>query len=259
MPGFGGSKPKAVPVAPPAPVMPGMNSLFQNLFGAAGATGINALSGAAAGTGFGASTVTPDMIAAIRKGAAANQQAGFGAIQSKFAASGMSMSSDLMSALAKYNVDYGAQTDATVAQLQFQGAESAANRQFAASNILEETFSNAAMTFAPTQMIGQQQGSNIGGAAVEGGSAIISAMIMAGMMCWIAERLYGKNDSRTYLLRYWLNHEFKHRWVVNLYRKYGKKAARSKLVFLLKPLFDLAVRRASRWRESWQVQVQFQG
>ena len=184
MPGFGGSKPSATPLKPPAPIMPGMNSLFQSLFGGkngAGATGVGALTDAAAGKGAGASTVTPEMIAAIRKGAQANQQQGFGQIQNKFAASGMSMSSDLMSSLAKYNVDYGAQTDATVADLQFRGAESAAQRQLGAADILEETFGNAAMAFAPTEAIGVQGGSNLGGAAVGGASSIISAMIIAGM------------------------------------------------------------------------------
>lgn len=184
MPGFGGSKPVSTPIKPPAPIMPGMNSLFQSLFGGkngAGATGVGALTDAASGKGAGASTVTPDMIAAIRKGSEANQQAGFGQIQNKFAASGMSMSSDLMAALGKYNVDYGAQTDQTVAQLQFQGAESAAQRQMGAAGILEETFGNAAMAFAPTEAIGTQGGSNLGGAAAGGASSIISAMIMAGM------------------------------------------------------------------------------
>ena len=184
MPGFGGSKPVSTPIKPPAPIMSGMNSLFQSLFGGkngAGATGVGALTDAASGKGAGASTVTPDMIAAIRKGSEANQQAGFGQIQNKFAASGMSMSSDLMAALGKYNVDYGAQTDQTVAQLQFQGAESAAQRQMGAAGILEETFGNAAMAFAPTEAIGTQGGSNLGGAAAGGASSIISAMIMAGM------------------------------------------------------------------------------
>ena len=184
MPGFGGSKPTSTPLKPPAPIMPGMNSLFQTLFGGkdgAGAVGVGALTDAAAGKGAGASTVTPEMIAAIRAGAQANQQAGFGQIQNKFAASGMSMSSDLMASLAKYNVDYGAQTDQTVADLQFRGAESAANRRMGAAGILEETFGNAAMAFAPTEAIGVQGGSNLGGSAVGGASSIISAMIMAGM------------------------------------------------------------------------------
>lgn len=190
MAGFGGSKPTATPIKPPAPIMPDLNSLFTQLFGGAnaggtgigsGETAIKTLTDAAGGKGAGASTVTPEMIAAIRKGAAADQTAGFGQIQNKFAASGMSMSSDLMSSLSKYNVDYGAQTNKTVADLQFQGAESAANRQMGAAGILEETFGNAAMAFAPTEAIGVQGGSNLGGAAVGGASSIISAMITAGM------------------------------------------------------------------------------
>jgi len=184
MPGFGGSKPTAVPIKPPAAIMPGMNSLFQTLFGGqggAGAAGVGALTDAAQGKGAGASTVTPEMIAAIRAGAQSNQQTGFGQIQNKFAASGMSMSTDMMKALSDYNVNYDTQTDETVAKLQFQGAESAANRQMGAAGILEETFGNAAMAFAPTEAIGTQGGSNLGGAAVGAGSEIISAMIMAGM------------------------------------------------------------------------------
>jgi hypothetical protein len=184
MPGFGGSKPVSTPITPPKAVMPGLNNLFQTLYGGtngAGAAGITTLEQTAQGKGAGASTVTPDMIAAIRQGAAANQKSGFGQIQDKFAASGMSMSSDLMKSLGDYNTNYGAQTDATVANLQFQGAESAANRQLGAAGILENTFSNAALTFAPTEAIGVQGGSNLGGAAAGAGSSIISAMIMAGM------------------------------------------------------------------------------
>lgn len=184
MPGFGGSKPVATNVAPPKPLMPGLNSLFQTLFGGkdgAGATAITSLTDAAAGKGAGASTVTPDMIQAIRDSSANTQKLGFGQIQNKFAASGMAMSSDMMESLANYNVNFGAQTEKTIADLKFQGAESAAQRQLGASSILEETFSNAAMAFAPTQVVGVQGGSNVGGAALGAGSSIISAMIMAGM------------------------------------------------------------------------------
>lgn len=214
--GFGGSKPVAVPVSPPAPIMPGLNSLFQTLFGSgtgsmganvsgapgmvprgpsgmtpnfrggggsapsgAGPVSIDTLTQAAAGQGIGASTVTPEMIAAIRAASANTQKTGFAQIQNKFAASGMSMSTDLMKSLADYNVNFGSQTEATIADLQFKGAESAAGRRLAASNILEETFSNAAMAFAPTQVVGTQGGNNAGGAAIGGASSIISAMILA--------------------------------------------------------------------------------
>lgn len=65
----------------------------------------------------------------------------------------------------------------------------------------------------------QQQQANQAAA----GQAIGS--IIALLVCWIAEEVYGKEDERTAILRYWLNHVWGHTFLVRLYRKYGQQVA----------------------------------
>jgi len=71
--------------------------------------------------------------------------------------------------------------------------------------------------------------------------------------CWIAEVLYGVNDSRTHLLRAWLNQVYIHtacgKFVMFSYRTAGHQVAalarRSAAIrALLLPLFDRGLRRA---------------
>jgi hypothetical protein len=76
------------------------------------------------------------------------------------------------------------------------------------------------------------------------------------MTCWIAEALYGVDAPRTQLVRRWLtqSHERGVLWariVVPLYARHGRAVAqgvrRSPIVAgLFRPVFDAAVRRASR-------------
>ena len=49
--------------------------------------------------------------------------------------------------------------------------------------------------------------------------------IIAVMVCWIAEEVYGKDDERTAILRFWLNFIWGHTFLVRLYRKYGRRVA----------------------------------
>ena len=83
------------------------------------------------------------------------------------------------------------------------------------------------------------------------GGAQVGAAAMKG--CWIAEAIYGKYDTRTALARAWLNGPFIDGWfgraTMWVYGKIGRKVAsivaRSPwLQSTLKPLFDVAVRRA---------------
>ena len=83
------------------------------------------------------------------------------------------------------------------------------------------------------------------------GGATVATARMKG--CWIAEAIYGKYDTRTALARAWLNGPFCDGWLGRatmwLYGKIGRKVAAIVghspwLQSALKPLFDIAVRRA---------------
>lgn len=70
--------------------------------------------------------------------------------------------------------------------------------------------------------------------------------------CWIAERIYGFDDMRTFLLRAWLNGPFRQtmhgRIIMSLYRLCGQWiAARPRLALKFKPLFEIALRHARVW------------
>ena len=70
--------------------------------------------------------------------------------------------------------------------------------------------------------------------------------------CWIAETLYGVDDPRTWLLRFWLNGPFSQHWygkaTMAAYRRFGRWiATRPRIAFGLKPLFEAALRRAKAW------------
>ena len=224
---FGGTqKPSVLPVPPPAPVMPGLNTQFQSLFSGGvfnpyqqgsplGPTPINPGSpsgvsflgppsssgggagGPGAGTGIpelqatalglpgspGSATDVNGLFEAIKKASASTQQQGFGQIQAAFAGSGASMSSDMMAALSKYNVDYGSQLNQTLADLLFKSTETAKGRQLAASSTLEETFGNAAMAFAPTgEVVGGAGNSNLGGSLTQAGTEIGGMLLMLGVL-----------------------------------------------------------------------------
>jgi hypothetical protein len=165
--------------------MPGLNQQFQNMIGGAGGTAINTLQATAAGApgSPGSATDVSGLFKAIKAASAQTQKEGFGQIQSSFAAAGGGMSSDLMRSLSDYNVNYGAQLDSTLSNLEFQSTESAKNRQMAASMGLEETFGNAAMAFAPSgQVVGGAQNSNLGGALTSAGASIGSTLTMLAFM-----------------------------------------------------------------------------
>ncbi len=67
--------------------------------------------------------------------------------------------------------------------------------------------------------------------------------------CWIAEVIYGVDDTRTHLIRAWLNGPFERTLIGSvigwLYSHFGRWiAARPQLALRLKPLFDRALDRA---------------
>jgi hypothetical protein len=74
--------------------------------------------------------------------------------------------------------------------------------------------------------------------------------------CWIAERIYGFDDPRTFLLRLWLNGPFQQRWygrlTMALYRRFGQwVAARPRIALKFTPLFEMALCRARAW--DWEL------
>lgn len=95
-------------------------------------------------------------------------------------------------------------------------------------------------------------GSGIGAAGTVGGAAVGKPP----RPCWIAEAIYGVDDSRTLLLRRWLTTEFAKqrigRIVVRLYVAIGRQTAwavrRSRVLrALFIPLFERALRSARAW------------
>jgi hypothetical protein len=135
------------------------------------------------------------------------------------------------------------------------------NEQMQASGA--QGLSSLAGLFNPTQLLsGTGIGSNVsnspsfyqdfaqtaGGIQSLGNAA--QSFAQAGAGCWIAEAIWGVNDPRTHLVRYWLNNIWAAksgigRAVMFVYRKIGRWVARKpKLVTMLKPLFRLALKRA---------------
>lgn len=206
MSSFGGSQaPTLMNLPPPRPVMPGANSAFQQfMFGggggstspfSGGGTGRTSIAGGpnlvvprtgagSTGGAFGAAGSTLEgmasgvdiqpMIDTLVKASQNQYKTGAAQIQNSFAASGMGMSTDLMKSLSDYNVNFGAQQDQAVSQLIMQGK----GLQLGAAQELFETGSNAALNYAPSaQVVGGAANSNLGSAAVQGGSEIGSTLI----------------------------------------------------------------------------------
>ena len=73
----------------------------------------------------------------------------------------------------------------------------------------------------------------------------------SGSGCWIAQAVYGEHDIRTHMVRCWLNAEYARTRVggavMALYRMVGRQVAplvRGPVRWMLKPLFDVALRKA---------------
>jgi hypothetical protein len=107
-----------------------------------------------------------------------------------------------------------------------------------------------------TAQLGQEQAAGkaaqLGffGALAGSGAEIASAGLTSGESCWIAEALWGIDDARTHVVRWWLNHEFASHWygamVMWAYRRWGRQIAarverKGLLYCLLKPVFEHAL------------------
>lgn len=132
-----------------------------------------------------------------------------------------------------------------------QGAGNALNSYITAAN---QGFGNAF-----TSALGGTLGKAVGTAAMGGVGGMIPTQFGGTMqsssptmptypLCWIAEAIYGVDAPETHLLRYWLNHVWNQTFigsqVLKLYRRFGQRIAKMKYVRILKPLFDMGVRRA---------------
>lgn len=94
----------------------------------------------------------------------------------------------------------------------------------------------------------------LGTAAISGAGQAGSAALKA---CWIAEAIYGVDDPRTHLMRYWMNHVWAKEskvgaLVMKVYLAIGQSVAklvrRSLIVrSMFQPLFDAGLRRAQKW------------
>ena len=96
----------------------------------------------------------------------------------------------------------------------------------------------------------------LSGMASAGGQGIAKAATShIGKGCWIAEAIYGVDDPRTHTVRAWLNGPFRETvvgsLVMDLYLTVGQQVAwvarrSSTLRAILKPLFDVALRKATK-------------
>jgi hypothetical protein len=97
------------------------------------------------------------------------------------------------------------------------------------------------------QRIGQNQ------QALQGTGQLIGQLGKgAMMMCWIAERFYGKDDARTHILRAWFRSQ-PDWWVTKLYQRHGEWASRQWWCGALRPLFTYWLGRATQWAHSAAV------
>jgi hypothetical protein len=99
--------------------------------------------------------------------------------------------------------------------------------------------------------LGQQQEAGKASSLAFFGALAGAGGEVAGAACWIAARIFGFSDVRTYMVRAWLRRVFSQRFagriLMPLYRRYGRQAARSEwLCERLKPLFEMALRCATR-------------
>jgi len=151
--------------------------------------------------------------------------------------------------------------------LNVQNQQQALGNQFNAANVLSgnaatQTGTQGVAGSAASSALGSYiQGSNAPGvlsgvAGLAGGmlGGTVPALINnAGKGCWIAEAVYGKTDFRVPIIRQYLNTYFRESWtgdvVMRTYLRFGQTIARyvktrKSLRDLLRPLFDLAFRKA---------------
>jgi hypothetical protein len=100
-------------------------------------------------------------------------------------------------------------------------------------------------------------GAALGGGLQAGGSVGSAALTgKPKSPCWIAEVIYGVDDSRTHLIRAWLVNEYEKTFIgslmVAMYRKFGERIAtivERSVIFrtFFQPIFAAALRRAEEW------------
>ena len=78
------------------------------------------------------------------------------------------------------------------------------------------------------------------------GQLVGSGLGFAASKCWIAERLYGRENFKTLLLRHWFTYRVPGWWVSRLYGMVGLWASRQRWVWYLRPLFERFLLRAMK-------------
>jgi len=148
--------------------------------------------------------------------------------------------------------------------IDLQNAQQALQNQFNAGNILSgnaatqtgtQGVAGAGASSALQSYVTASANSFGGSLASSLGKSLGSMPGQAGSImggCWIAAACWGWGDPRTNIVRLWLNTEFMETWygrlVMKLYYRYGQKVAQQPwLVRILRPLFELALKKAQAW------------
>lgn len=224
---------KVTPVPPPISLFPGITGGLNDKGSKLGGTLASTLNDITSGTDMN------QLFAKIT--AAQNQQTvqGTAALKESFAAGGMGGSTDMMRAITNYRQQVGAQLTSQLGQLGLEGEK----LRLGGAEIL----SQLATSFAPSAVVTQgASGSSIFSQASSAGEAAMMLYLVAAA-CWIAESIYGKNDPRTFILRYWVNLEAPI-WFRWFYLRYGERIAKTPLRWFVWPIFEFVL-----WRKSSEV------
>lgn len=258
--------PSATPIPPPRPVNSALSGQFTKLFGGdkgAGATGVGALTDIASGkSGMTDINQIFDSAFAARS---RELSEGTGNILEQFGASGMRFSPDAMRSLADYRLQADKNLNAQLSDTLLKSQMFNTQARLQAGGTLEETFGNAAMTYAPSAVVsggasGPSSASQVG-SMVSSGASIGLSIAMLAMLCWVGMAVWGKRDPRVFWLRCWIfNHHMDHP-LTRLYAKYGKQLARwcernRAVKGVMTVIFNLALR-VSRMEKPWLDQVKF--
>jgi hypothetical protein len=181
--------PQAINVKPPTPLIPALNSSYTGAMKSAGPGFLGDLTsfaktGSAPGATAGAVKDLQPLLAAMKDASTRGMQEGQAAIEESFGASGMRFSSDLMRSLVDYRLQSNKDLNLQVEDLLYKGTQGAQARALTAGLQGSELFSQAALSYAPTQVIatgGGQGPSPIPGyisAAASTAATIAAIMLM---------------------------------------------------------------------------------
>jgi hypothetical protein len=150
--------------------------------------------------------------------------------------------------------------ETTIAQLKQAGYGQMANLFSGLSGQAATSMNQIIQSYQSTGQLTSQDIANLTQMGIQPGlfsnimkgiSTGVGAVVGIAGICWIAAAIYGGwDDPRTIAVRSWLLNWEKRsligKVVVGLYRRFGERIAKSSKVRLLKPLFDIILRKATR-------------